>query len=57
MLTTYDLYEKPGYAFETNDLVEFKLLKGYKLRMHHTPKICKREVIAKAYNKNSNKSK
>ena len=57
MLTTYDLYKRPGYDFKLNDLVEFKLLKGYKLRMHHTPEICKRGVIAKAYNKNSNKSK
>ncbi|KHO55034.1 MAG: hypothetical protein QT10_C0007G0020 [archaeon GW2011_AR19] len=54
MLTTYDLYKRPEYHFELNDLVEFKLLKGYKLRIHHTPKIYKRGVIAKAYNKNSN---
>ena len=54
MLTTYDLYKRPEYNFKLNDLVEFKLLKGYKLRMHHTPEIYKRGVIEKSYNKNSN---
>ena len=57
MFTTQDLYKRPGHHFELNDLVEFKLLKGYKLRMHRTPAIYKRGVIIKSYNKNSNKSK
>ncbi|MDP2672715.1 MAG: hypothetical protein Q8O84_02800 [Nanoarchaeota archaeon] len=56
MLTTYDLYKRPGYNFEVNNLVKFKLLKGYRLRMYHTPDICKKGVIVKSDNKNSNET-
>ncbi|MBI2056828.1 hypothetical protein HYT91_01085 [Candidatus Pacearchaeota archaeon] len=55
MLTTYDLYKRQEYNFKLNDLVEFKLLKGYKLRMHHTPNNYKKGIIAKSNNKNPDK--
>lgn len=54
-LTTYDLYERPGYSFEIHDLVKFKLLKEYKLRIFNDD--FKRGIVEKSANKNSNQSK
>lgn len=56
-LTTYDLYKRPGYAFEVNDLVKFKLLRGYELIMYGVGyESSKRGIVEKSKNKNLNKT-
>lgn len=52
MLKTYDLYKRPGYQFDVNDLVKFKLSKEYKLRTHQGD--FKIGIVEKSNNKNSN---
>ena len=56
MLITYDLYKKPGYAFEINDLVKFKLLKGYQLKTSILYNDYRRGIIKKSKNKNLNQT-
>ena len=46
MLTTYDLYKRPGYSFEIDDLVKFKLLRRYRLNIFYDDS--KRGVVKKS---------
>lgn len=54
MLKTYDLYKRPGYRFEINDLVEFKLSEDYKLKRFYG--YSKRGRVEKSKNKNPNQT-
>lgn len=56
MLTTYDLYKRPGYQFDVHDLVKFKLLKGYRLRESRVYNDYKRGIFEKSKNSNSNET-
>ena len=55
-LTTYDLYKNPGYAFEINDLVKFRLLRGYKLKTSTYYDNRKKGIVEKSKNKNLNRT-
>jgi len=53
MLTTKDLYTKPGYGIDIDSVVKFKLLRGLELK---TIELFKSRVIGKSKNPNSNRT-
>nr|MBI4156569.1 hypothetical protein [Candidatus Woesearchaeota archaeon] len=53
MLTTYDLYERPGYGIDVGDKVRFELLRGLELRTHEE---FKSRIVARSQNPNSNRT-
>lgn len=52
MLTTTDLYTRPGYGIDVGDTVRFELLRGLELR---TSEEFKSRIVEQSQNPNSNR--
>ena len=53
MLTTTDLYERPGYGIDVGDKVRFELSRGLELR---TSEEFKSRIVERSQNPNSNRT-
>ena len=56
MLTTTDLYQRPGYGIDFEDLVRFRLCRGLEAEVSKIFQPLKIKVIQKSQNPNSNRS-